>query len=68
MKKVLTYTAIMPAMPMNGLGNAYAPADYSLEGTSVLCFKEILQWIKLNKNITKARFERFELFCFTNVF
>jgi hypothetical protein len=42
MKTVLTYTANIPAMPMNGLGNGYAPADYSLEGTSMLCFKEIL--------------------------
>ena len=42
MKTVLTYTANIPAMPMNGLGNGYAPADYSLGGTSMLCFKEIL--------------------------
>ena len=42
MKTVLTYTANIPAMPMNGLGNGYAPADYSLEGTSMLCFKKIL--------------------------
>jgi hypothetical protein len=41
MKTVLTYTANIPAMP-NGLGNGYAPADYSLEGTSMLCFKKIL--------------------------
>jgi hypothetical protein len=42
MKTVLTYTANIPAMPMNGLGNGYAPADYSLGGTSMLCFNEIL--------------------------
>ena len=42
MKTELTYTANIPAMPMNGLGKGYAPADYSLEGTSMLCFKEIL--------------------------
>jgi hypothetical protein len=42
MKTVLTYTANIPAMPMNGLGNGYAPADYSLGEASVLYFKVIL--------------------------
>lgn len=42
MKTVLTYTAKMPAMPMNGLGNGYAPADYSLGEASMLYFNEVL--------------------------
>ena len=42
MKTVLTYTANIPAMPMNGLEKGYAPADYSLGGTGMLYFKEIL--------------------------
>lgn len=42
MKTVLTYTANIPAMPMNGLGNGYAPADYSLGGTGMLYTKGVL--------------------------
>jgi len=37
MKRVLTYTVNIPAMP-NGLGKGYAPADYSLGGTGMLYF------------------------------
>ena len=43
MKTILTYALTnMPAMPMGNAGNGYAPADYSVGGTSMLCFNEIL--------------------------
>lgn len=39
MKNSLTYNVNMPAMPMGGAGNGYAPADYS-RGTGMLTLFE----------------------------
>ena len=40
MKKVTTYSIIVPAMPKGTAGNGYAPADYS-EGTGMLTLFEL---------------------------
>jgi hypothetical protein len=39
MKKVTTYSIIVPAMPKGTAGNGYAPADYSGETGMLTLFE-----------------------------